>query len=280
MSRPTLERTLFRAREPERVRGALRQLQDGRLLASLGAQLELALRGSDDGAREYVRAYRELTGCLLANGHRIHLDLLVVTDEGEIALVDANGKPARAPIEAVENTAAEAPFTPWAATYELADAVGLDLTSRVRVLLGDRALTSPATGNGWVPVADDLDAQRFIRRVRHYLNHPDAVDPLRRIADAFGLSKTELAGLFGVRRQAVDQWLARGVPPERQEKVATLGALVDLLERKLKPERLPGVARRPAPAYGGETMLELIRRDRHRELLDLVRASFDWATAA
>jgi hypothetical protein len=43
---------------------------------------------------------------------------------------------------------------------------------------------------------------------------------------------------------------------------------------------VPGVARRPAPVYGGETMLELIRRDRHRELLDLVRASFDWATAA
>jgi hypothetical protein len=280
MSRNTIERTLFTAREPGRVRDALRQLHGGRLLAALGTQLELALRGSDDAAREYVRGYRELIGCLLANGHRIHQNRLVVTEQGQLALVDANGKPARAPIAAVENTAAEAPFSPWATTYELADAVGLDLTSRVRVLLGHRALSSPAADNGWIPVGDDLDAQRFIRRVRHYLNHPDAVHPLRRIADAFGLSKTELAGLFGVRRQAVDQWLARGVPPERQEKVATLDALVDVLARKLKPERLPGVARRPAAAYGGETMLELIRQDRHHELLDLVRASFDWATAA
>jgi hypothetical protein len=270
MARNTIERMLFNAREPERVRGALRQLKDGRLLASLESPLEQALRGSDDAAREYVRRYRELTTCLLVNAHQIDQDLVVVTDEGEIALVDANGEPARAPIEAVENAAAEAPFTPWVARYELADAVGLDLTNRVRVLLGHRALSPPTTDNGWAPVGDDLDAQRFIRRVRHFLNHPESRHPLHRIAESFALSKTELAGLFGVRRQAVDQWLARGVPPERQEKVATLDALVDILERKLKPGRLPGVARRPAAAYRGETMLDLIRQDRQRELLDLV----------
>ena len=90
----------------------------------------------------------------------------------------------------------------------------------------------------------------------------------------------ELASLFGVRRQAVDQWLARGIPSERQEKVQTLVAVCDLLERKLKPGRLAGVARRPADAYGGKTMLELIAANRHRELLELVRDSFDWASAA
>jgi hypothetical protein len=280
MGRNTIERTLFGAREPERVRGALRQLEDGRLLASLESPLELALQGSDDATREYVRRYRELTTCLLVNAQRIDQDLVVVSANGDVALVDANGEQARAPVGALENAAAEAPFTPWVASYELADAVGLDLTSRVRVLLGHRALSPPATDNGWAPVGDDLDAQRFIRRVRHFLNHPEARHPLRRIADAFALSKTELGGLFGVRRQAVDQWLARGVPSERQEKVATLDALVDVLERKLKPGRLPGVARRPAAAYGGETMLDLIRQDRQRELLDLVHASFDWATAA
>jgi hypothetical protein len=52
--------------------------------------------------------------------------------------------------------------------------------------------------------------------------------------------------------------------------------LADLLERKLKAGRAPEVARRPAAAYGGQTMLELIARDRHRELLETVDASFDW----
>jgi hypothetical protein len=108
--------------------------------------------------------------------------------------------------------------------------------------------------------------------------------PLPRLLDeieaSFGLSKTELGRLFGVSRQAVDQWRARGVPGDRQEKAATIAATADLLSHQLKAERLPGIARRPAPAYGGLTMLEMIERDRHRDLLERVRAAFDWASAA
>ncbi len=44
--------------------------------------------------------------------------------------------------------------------------------------------------------------------------------------------------------------MARGVPAERQEKVA-VAALADLLEQKLKPSPIPGVARRDGAAYGG-----------------------------
>ncbi len=96
----------------------------------------------------------------------------------------------------------------------------------------------------------------------------------------FRLSKSELGRLFGVTRQAIDGWLAQGVPAEREDKLATLLALADLLERKLKTDRIPGIARRPAEAYGGHTMLELIAADRQRELLELVRRSFDWSQAA
>jgi hypothetical protein len=103
---------------------------------------------------------------------------------------------------------------------------------------------------------------------------------LDEIQDAFGLSKGELGQLFGVSRQAVDQWRARGIPGARQEKAATIAAVADLLSHGLKPARLPGIVRRPARAYGGLTVLEMIERDRHRELLEQVRGSFDWATAA
>jgi hypothetical protein len=280
MATGTVYRKLFKGQQPERVRSALRQLDGGQLLTSLGAQLELALRGSDEATQEYVVGYRRLTVCLLAEARSGRPDLVTLREDGEIALIDAKGQPARAPIGALENALVEAPFSPWATAYDLGDAVALDLTSRVRVLLGHRGLTPPGTDEHFALTFDDLDAQRFIRRARHYLNNPHTEHPLRRIMGAFGLSKTELGGLFGVRRQAVDQWLARGVPPERQEKVAALDALADLLGRKLKADRLPGVARRPADAYDGETMLDLIRQDRHRELLDLVRRSFDWATAA
>jgi hypothetical protein len=101
---------------------------------------------------------------------------------------------------------------------------------------------------------------------------------LDEIQSAFELSNVELGRLFGVSRQAVGEWRQRGVPGSRQEKAATVAAIADLLSHRLKPERIPGIARRPARAYDSETMLEMIERGRHRELLDLVRASFDWAS--
>ncbi len=111
-----------------------------------------------------------------------------------------------------------------------------------------------------------------------------AAPPLPSLLDeiqaAFGLTKSELGRLFGVSRQAVDQWRARGVPGNRQEKAAAIAAIADLLSRQLKAERLPGIARRPTAAYAGLTMLQMIERDRQLELLERVRAAFDWASAA
>ena len=40
------------------------------------------------------------------------------------------------------------------------------------------------------------------------------------------------------------------------------------------------VVRRPAEAYGGRSMLEMITDGDHRELLESVRASFDYARVA
>lgn len=102
--------------------------------------------------------------------------------------------------------------------------------------------------------------------------------PLERITKAFSLSRTELARLFGVRRQALDQWEARGLPAARQEKLATLGAIVDLLTTKLKPDRIPGVVRRPTSAYGERTLLEAIADNDQDLVLAELRDAFDWST--
>jgi len=103
---------------------------------------------------------------------------------------------------------------------------------------------------------------------------------LSSIEEPFGLNRTETGRVFGVSRQAIEGWHSTGVPAARQEKAAVVAAVADLLLRRLKPERIPGVARRPAKAYGGLTMLEMVERDRHLELLQTVRASFDWAQTA
>jgi hypothetical protein len=100
------------------------------------------------------------------------------------------------------------------------------------------------------------------------------------IAETFGLSETELAGLFGVKRQAIQQWRDRGIPSRRQAKASSVAAIADLLSHQLKPERIPGIVRRPAPAYGGISALEMIEDDRQEQLYEIVRRSFDWATPA
>lgn len=271
-------RSLLLAADPERVRRAVRELDGGSLLPSLSSRLALALAGSDEATREYVTCFRELALRVLDEAHRARPDIVVRTDEGELAIIDVKGAPRRAPVEVLETTSADAPFGPWTSRFPLEEAVALELASRVRQLIGLHALEPGEAGLG--TAIDDVAAERFLRRVRFHLSHPNDEHPLRRLMEAFDLSKTELGSLFGVRRQAIDQWLERGVPAERQDKLQTLLAVVDLLERKLKPGRLPGVARRPAEAYGGKTMLGLIAADRHRELLEQVRASFDWATAA
>jgi hypothetical protein len=270
---------LFDARDPDRVTEALHGL-DNDLLVRVGTALRGALNGSDADARLYVRDYRRLTGCLLAEAERVRPELIADHPINAQLRTDAFSRAERVLAAVIENGSTSAPFSPWTSRFELTDAIGLDLTNQVRALLGARQLTLPASGEHHTLTVDDVSVHRFLRRVRHHLNHPDDEDPLRRLMDAFGLSKTELAGLFGVRRQAIDGWLAHSVPAERQEKLVVLLDIAELLERKLKAGRLPGVARRPADAYDGETMLELIAADRHRELLESVRASFDWSTAA
>src|SRR5262245_56605330 len=103
---------------------------------------------------------------------------------------------------------------------------------------------------------------------------PTLLDP---IAETLELSETELGRLFRVSRQAVGQWRERGGPSGRMAKVTAVAAICDLLEHRLQPGRIPGIARRPAGAYGGLSMLEMIERDRQDELQTQIRRSFDWA---
>ncbi|CAN5524892.1 hypothetical protein BH20ACT15_BH20ACT15_14470 [soil metagenome] len=100
------------------------------------------------------------------------------------------------------------------------------------------------------------------------------------ISETLGLTETELASLFGIKRQAIGQWRARGLPSARQEKAASIAAICDLLGHQLRPERIPGIARRPARAYRALTMLEMIEADRHEELRGLIERSFDWTTGS
>lgn len=264
--------------EPDAV---LRRLRRLRLLVPLERPLTEALRGRPDEVRGYVAGYRRLTDRVLERAHRARPDA-VTRDSGALLVVDAKGVPSRGPVLALLEGSAEGPFSPWVNLYGADGGLALNVVSQLRGYLpGVDPLTPPpgrSASAHWD--VDELQLRRFLRAVRRALDLVGEGEPLREIMAALDLNLTELGALFGISRQAAAQWVERGVPADRQAKVATLAATCDLLERSLKPGRLPGIARRRAEAYGDRTMLELIADDEHEWLLGSVRDSFDWARTA
>lgn len=95
-----------------------------------------------------------------------------------------------------------------------------------------------------------------------------------RVLAVWNLSQTDAAGLFGVTRQAIAKWRARGVPASRIEAVADLSAATDLLIRHLKRDRIPAVVRRGSAQLGGLALLDLIDQGRTRDVLLACRRMF------
>lgn len=104
--------------------------------------------------------------------------------------------------------------------------------------------------------------------------------PLRRAMETLDLSSTDMAGLMGVTRQAVDKWLLRGPPAERIAKIGAIAGIAGILRYRLREGMPAVVARRSADAYGARTMLEVIAADEHEWLYHSVRDSFDFAHVA
>lgn len=220
---------------------------DPKLSAEVLQCLPTALAGDERAGRRYARAWRELVRAIVSDRPRV---------------------PPSAP-DVLEHLALTAPFDP-----------GGPLRALVSVAAGIIPDMEPVTIPRTAPVAlpRSLDYRRFARAVLAELSRGGS--GLERLVDAWGLTITDVARLFGVRRQAVQQWLEEGVPAARQPKLLTVLEIADLLERNLRPDRTPGVVRAPADAYEGRSMLELIAADRHQELLENVRRSFDWAWTA
>lgn len=101
------------------------------------------------------------------------------------------------------------------------------------------------------------------------------LDPLDRFTQVWQISDSEAAQAFGVSRQAYSKWRREGVPAERTPALADLDAATDILERRVKRERIPAVVRRPAEMLGGRSLLEMARSGEHAEVQRAVAAMFD-----
>ena len=275
MTRSSDVRRLLRG-GPEPVADALNALFGG-LVERLAQAAPGALAGIEGEAGTFVAAYRSLVGEMLRSIHEVGPHL-VMLDGDCPTLVDSEGIASPVAIELLRQSALQAPFSPWGEKFGPGLGAALHLTSEIRTYLpGHQPLRLPREWAAFPHVEVSQDQfTRFARKVWSELEE-QRQPQLEAIMDSFGLNKTELARLFGVRRQAVDQWLSAGVPPNRQEKVASVLAISDLLMHKLKAGRVPGVVRRPSDAFGGRSILECISSNRHADVLDSLHETFDWA---
>lgn len=215
------------------------------LVREVERSLPKALRGEAAAARRYARAWRALVRALLASH-----------DAGAAAA------------DVLDHVALTAPFHPEGPLRAL-----LSAASGIIDGMRPSTVSSPPA-----PLPAPLDYERFTLAVLQELSGP--ASELTRLMAGWELSLSDVARLFSVSRQAVQQWLDAGVPPARQPKLLQVLRIGDLLERNLQPSRIPAVVRSDAGAYGGRSMLELIAEDRHPELLRSVERSFDWASTA
>ncbi len=220
---------------------------DAEASAEVRRSLPLALRGDEAACIAYARAWERLVADLLAPYPDV---------------------PAAA-TGVLERLAVTAPFEPEGPFRAL-------VSVAAGIIPGMDAPTTTRTRPAAPP--EPVELARFTRFVLAEL--VGAGTGLEALMASWRLSITDVARLFGVRRQAVQQWLAQGVPPARQPKLLAILGIADLLERNLLPERIPAVVRGPSPADGGASMLDALAADRHEELLERTRRSFDWAWSA
>ena len=129
----------------------------------------------------------------------------------------------------------------------------------------------------------DIDEHRFcwfLESIADLEFEQRCGSPLRRAMKTLDLSSKDIAGLMGVTRQAVDKWLLSAPPTERMGKIGAIAEISDMLRHRLREGMPPVVARRPADAYGGRSMLGVIADDEHEWLRRSVRESFDFARVA
>ena len=252
----------------------------GDLIDELDRSIPRALRGQTRAVRAYVQAWRGLSLRCLRLAHDALPDLVLETEGGEVLLVDVKRTGTPIARQLLDSLAVNAPFSHWVTRFGPGRGAAMFLLDELREAIPSLApLPIETGGTGLAHWAIDREGfSRFARRVWLELQQDQSL--LGRIQAVFDLSLTELARLFGVRRQAIPQWLRDGLPSARQPKALVVAHIADLLERNLLPSRIPAVSRTGAAAYGGRSMLDMIAEDRHEELLERVRESFDWSATA
>jgi hypothetical protein len=282
----TLADRLLKATPPKQIADAMARIA-GEAVNQIDRSLPRALAGDPSQVRLYVDAYCALSERAVEAVEAARPDLLAFDQQRHVVLLvgakhsGRKSSPANVPWmkSMLAGEAMSAPFSQWVGCYGAGRGTAVAIVALLREALPDTK-PLPVPTRRCLPTwnVKDTDVVRFYRAVSETLEGSET--PLERIRSVLGLSRTDLAGLFGVKRQALERWDTHGVPAERQKKLATLSAIVDLLTAQLKHDRIPGVVRRTALTYGNRSILEAIAAGDEEAVLGELRSAFDWASAA
>ena len=128
-------------------------------------------------------------------------------------------------------------------------------------------------------IASQSHPDQWLDAFAEHLDRRRAGQSLERILTVWDLNQTQAAKLFGVSRQALNKWLAQGLPADRVESVANLAASTDLLVHYLKRDRIPAAVRRPIPALDNRSLLDLWGTGDTAGLLKTCRDMFSFERA-
>jgi hypothetical protein len=84
---------------------------------------------------------------------------------------------------------------------------------------------------------------------------------LNEIQETLQLTGNDMGRIFGVSRQAVEQWRSRTPPVDKAAAVDRVADCVAELARRFKPQRLPAIAREPLPILAGRSILQTLESD-------------------
>ncbi len=87
---------------------------------------------------------------------------------------------------------------------------------------------------------------------------------------------TSTGRLFGISREAANEWFSRGVPVDRMADVGRIADLADALQRRFKAERMPQIVRSELPGLGGRNILEIIGEQGTVAIFDLLDRAFSY----
>jgi hypothetical protein len=136
----------------------------------------------------------------------------------------------------------------WALTHEIRDlAIGYGLeVEPIR----------PNRGSATTPI--ELASGQLHTLTMEALRIAGSLGALSELQQILGLSTAETGPLFGVSRQAIDQWKKGGVPLERTADVDRVRDVARVLHDELIPERIPQIVRTPARGLGDRTILQVL----------------------